>query len=41
LEGIKAHYISLGDLITNKQSSARLIDISDVKDLQKQKKNKN
>ncbi|TZF86521.1 hypothetical protein FW774_02495 (plasmid) [Pedobacter sp. BS3] len=41
LEGTKAHYIGLGDLITNKQSSARLIDISDVKDLQKQKKNKN
>ncbi len=40
LEGIMASYISLEDLLVNKKASGRLIDKSDVKDLQQQTKNK-
>ena len=40
LEDFKANYIGLEELIANKKSSARLIDLSDVKDLEKSKKRK-
>ncbi len=40
LDGFHANYIGLNELIQNKKSSARKIDLSDVEDLQKQKNKK-
>lgn len=40
LDGLSANYIGLNQLIANKKASARKIDLIDVEDLEKEKKQK-
>lgn len=41
LDGYQANYIGLDELIQNKKTSARKIDLSDVEDLETKRKKKN